>query len=106
MMRRMSSLMATIATVLALGGSVLSASTPQVSISAGTLQGGLCENNSTVAYYKSISYAKPPTGDLRYASPEAYNQTWNGVRKATTSAPSCIQFGTQFLETGQTSEDW
>jgi hypothetical protein len=76
-MYSITSYLATIAAILALGSPVLSASSPQVQISAGTLQGGLCESNSTVAYYKSVPYANPPTGGLRYAPPQAYSQKYS-----------------------------
>lgn len=97
----------TIVAIMALGSSVLSASAPQVQTSAGTLQGGVCESDLTVTYYKSVPYAKPPIGDLRYAPPQAYSQKYpNGILEATSPAPACIQFGNEFVENSTTSEDW
>jgi carboxylesterase type B len=90
-----------------LGASAIAPSTPSVTISAGTLQGGLCNTTSNAAYFKSIPYAQPPTGDMRFAPPEPLTQKYSeGVRQATAAAPACIQFGDEFVEEGPTSEDW
>lgn len=86
---------------------VISTASPSVTIGAGTLTGGQCQNSSGAVYYKSIPYAKPPTGSLRFAAPQAYNGHFPGGRlNATRPAPACIQFGQTFAETGPTSEDW
>ena len=96
-------------TVVILGtlGATALAGVPQVAISAGIVEGGQCTGTSDVVYYKSIPYAQPPIGDLRFAPPQPYSGKFpSGTLSATSSAPACIQFGTLFVETGATSEDW
>lgn len=79
---------------------------PEVEIANGTIRGGRCESAS-VNYFLSIPYAVPPVGDLRFTPPQPYNQTFAGVRDATTPAPSCPQLGAFFVayQAGQ-SENW
>jgi hypothetical protein len=78
---------------------------PSVTISAGTIHGATCSNGPSA--FLSIPYAKPPTGNLRWTAPQAYSQTFpTSGFNASTKGAACIQFGTQFLETGTTSEDW
>lgn len=73
-----------------------------VTLPSGTLQGGKC-STSNASYFYSVPYAQPPTGDLRFAPPQAYNGTYG---QATARAPNCIQFGMEFIEVGKSSEDW
>jgi carboxylesterase type B len=90
-----------------LRASAIASSDPSVTIGVGTLRGGLCNTTSNAAYFKSIPYAQPPIGDMRFAPPEPLTQKYfDGMRQATTAAPACIQFGAEFVETGPTSEDW
>lgn len=79
---------------------------PEVEIANGTLRGAQCAS-APVNYFLSIPYAVPPIGDLRFTPPQPYNQTFVGVRDATTPAPSCPQLGLFFVayQAGQ-SEDW
>jgi hypothetical protein len=53
-----------------LRASAIASSAPSVTIGAGTLWGGLCNTTSNAAYFKSIPYAQPPTGEMRFAPPE------------------------------------
>ncbi|KAH8881809.1 alpha/beta-hydrolase [Thozetella sp. PMI_491] len=69
---------------------------PEVEIANGTLRGGRCVS-APVNYFLSIPYAVPPIGDLRFTPPRPYNQTFAGVRDATTRAPSCPQLGIFFV---------
>ena len=86
---------------------VVAATSPSVGIGAGTLKGGHCSNSSSAVYYKSIPYARPPVGDLRFKAPQPYTDKYpSGCLDATQPAPACIQFGTEFAESGPTSEDW
>lgn len=79
---------------------------PEVEIANGTIRGGRCAS-APVNYFLSIPYAVAPVGDLRFTPPQPYNQTFAGVRDATTPAPSCPQLGIFFVayQAGQ-SEDW
>jgi hypothetical protein len=84
-----------------------SATAPTVSIGDGTLQGGQCNGSSNAVYFKGIPYAQPPTGDLRFAAPKAYAGPYpKKPLVATSSAPTCIQFGTLFTGPAPFSEDW
>ena len=50
---------------------------------------------------------KPSVGDLRFTPPQAFPGGYSGESpNATTRAPSCVQFGTAFVEPGSQSEDW
>lgn len=79
---------------------------PSVTIDAGTLQGGQCDNGKNGVYYKAVPYAEPPTGKLRFEPPKTYGKYPNGKLNATTPANSCIQFGGSFLPGGVYDEDW
>jgi para-nitrobenzyl esterase len=62
---------------------------PQVRIRDGILQGAL-EPGAGVAAYKGIPYAKPPTGDLRWAPPVPA-PAWTGVHDARAFGRACLQ---------------
>lgn len=80
-------------------------SKPTVTIDAGILTGGRCEDASAV-YYKAIPYAEPPIGELRFESPVAKKQFSGGKLDATSVAPACVQWTSVFNETTAESEDW
>lgn len=86
--------------------SAIALASPSVTIDAGTLEGGQCENGKNAIYYKGIPYAEPPVEQLRFEPPKAYGKYPDGKLNATTPATSCIQFGTAFLPGGAYSEDW
>ena len=95
------------ATLISVSYHVVAATSPSITISAGTLKGGHCSNLSSAVYYKSVPYARPPIGDLRFKAPQPYTDKYpNGCLDATEPAPACIQFGTEFAESGPASEDW
>ncbi|KZS97216.1 alpha/beta-hydrolase [Sistotremastrum niveocremeum HHB9708] len=96
-----------IATVWALAHPALSAATPPptVFVANGTITGGFCDTALAV-FYRSIPFALPPIGDLRFAPPHPYNQNFgNGSLTAIEQAPACIQFGSVFVENLPNSED-
>jgi Carboxylesterase family len=86
-------------------GLALVRATPSVTIPAGTIHGTTCSNGASAFF--SIPFAVPPVGSLRWTSPQAYNQTFpaNGF-DATTKGAICIQFGSEFTDPGEASEDW
>jgi carboxylesterase type B len=66
------------------------------------IDGGLIKGDETAMgfEYRGIPYAKPPVGLLRFANPEQYSQTWEGIREHTVYGPSCAQyshFGYQYV---------
>jgi para-nitrobenzyl esterase len=85
--------------LLGLAG-LTAAAAPIVQSSQGAITGGQCPS-AAVERFLGIPYAEPP---VRFAAPQPYNGTYNTT--FTTQPPSCIQFGTTFLEYGPTSEDW
>lgn len=80
---------------------------PSVTVDAGTLYGGKCNNGNNAVYYKGIPFAEPPIGNLRFEPPRAYSKKYpNGVLNATVHAATCIQFGDDMVPPGTKSEDW
>lgn len=77
---------------------------PTVKTVNGTVQGAKCPAND-VNSFLGIPYAQPPVGDLRFAPPQPYNQTFD-TRQATQPPPACSQFNVAFSERGPQSEDW
>ena len=78
-----------------------SCSAQSVTLPGGTLQGGQC-TNSNASYFRSVPYAQPPTGDLRFAPPQPYS---GALGDATAESPRCPQFAQRFIEYPY-SEDW
>lgn len=77
----------------------------RVEITNGTVQGIKCPDSDAVSFL-GLPYAQAPTGNLRYSAPKAYDAKYNGTLQATTQPPNCPQFGSSFVETSLTSEDW
>ena len=78
---------------------------PTVTTSDGAVRGAAVPG-STVDAFLGLPYAAPPTGNMRWRPPQPLAQ-WQGVRDATSFAPSCPQNPTlnPFLPPGLTSED-
>ena len=72
---------------------VAGAASPSVTVSNGTVVGGICAKNPNAVYYKSIPFAQPPTGALRFLPSQPYAQQYpGGTLNATSRAPICVQF--------------
>jgi carboxylesterase type B len=64
---------------------------PKVAIANGTLQGRyLQEYHQDV--FLGVPYAQPPVGQLRFEKAQPINETWNGIRDATTYSAGCAQY--------------
>ncbi len=61
-------------------------------ISTANVTGGIVEGivKDDVASFKGIPFAAPPVSDLRWRSPQPV-KPWDGVRKADSYAPGCMQ---------------
>lgn len=75
---------------LALGATLRSRATQQVTTSYGTVQGATSALESNVTSYKGIPFAKPPVGDLRWTAP-VNPANWTGVLNATAFGADCAQ---------------
>jgi carboxylesterase type B len=77
-----------------------------VTLANGTIQGAKCPDTN-VNYFWSIPYGKAPTGDLRFAPPQAFDSKYVGTLDGTKAAPNCVQFGSSDVGIQQVeSEDW
>jgi carboxylesterase type B len=93
--------------LFSLFASVVSASSLSVSTNAGDIHGGLCNGGVDARFFKSIPYAKPPIGSLRFQLPQAYPGKYpGGSLNGSVVTPACIQFGDLFVESPPYSEDW
>lgn len=86
-MRRLISLV--FGTFLA-GASILSAAISDPVRTESGLVSGVSGTTGDVRVYKGIPYAAPPVGDLRWREPRPPSH-WEGVRKAETFSPVCMQ---------------
>ncbi|KAL6255203.1 hypothetical protein P5V15_013541 [Pogonomyrmex californicus] len=67
---------------------------PVISTKWGSLRGKWSlsvSGNRPIANFLGIPYAQPPVGELRFKSPQRWNNTWTGMRDATTDGQKCIQ---------------
>ena len=69
-------------------------SNPTVQIRTGRVEG---IQDGPVAVFKSIPYAKPPVGDLRWRPPEPA-EPWTGTYKADKFGPMAMQRGAEMME--------
>ncbi|KAI5459593.1 putative carboxylesterase [Mariannaea sp. PMI_226] len=77
-----------------------------MSMLAGDIHGGLCSGDDGAKFFKSIPYAKPPVGSLRFQPPKAYTGKYPGGSLNGSVIPAaCIQFGDLFVEEPPYSED-
>lgn len=76
----------------------------KVTVANGTIQGGTC-SSAAVNFFHSIPFAQPPVGNLRFAAPQPYVQSYNGTLNGTRPAPTCIQFNEEFAEPKPWTED-
>jgi carboxylesterase type B len=77
--------------ILSLCSSSSAVSPPSVTVDAGTINGGLCGDDLDAKFFKSIAYAQPPLGSVRFQPPQPYTGKYSNVYS--TAAPACIQFG-------------
>ncbi|KAI1075348.1 alpha/beta-hydrolase [Whalleya microplaca] len=68
---------------------------PIVKTLNGTYQGAYLPDWKQDAFL-GIPYAQSPVGHLRYRLPQAINESFDGVRKATEYGFSCMQYGQNF----------
>ena len=62
----------------------------QVRLPNGVIEGVAC-GDPRITLFKGVPYAKAPVGELRWRSPEAYEECWEGVRRMDTFPPMCVQ---------------
>lgn len=77
---------------------------PTVTIENGSIEG---IDDSGVAIFKGIPFAKPPVDELRWKAPEPM-ENWQGVRSAKLFGPRCMQlpiFGDMEFRSDGVSED-
>ena len=72
---------------LAVAGPALAGSAMTIAVGDGQLRGSA---DGSVAVFRSIPYAAPPVGDLRWRAPRPPAK-WSGVRDATQFGPACPQ---------------
>jgi para-nitrobenzyl esterase len=85
----MSSRVLAVATLLAIALPVLSYAGDRVEIENGLLE-ATPQQGAAVRAFKSIPYAAPPVGDLRWREPQPV-KSWTGVRNADQFGPTCMQ---------------
>ncbi|XP_042887731.1 cocaine esterase-like isoform X2 [Penaeus japonicus] len=75
--------------------------TVQVRLQQGVIEGVRAEAEGGRFFYafKSIPFAKPPVGELRFKNPVPA-EAWPGVRNGTQVAPKCPQMSLAFLFSG------
>ena len=101
----MSLLVSSLLGVFCFGQALVHASAT-VQIQSGVLNGTSCPNVDVYSFL-GIPFAQPPVGDLRFASPVAYQGSFpNGSLAATKEPPACIQFGSATTASNPQSEDW
>jgi para-nitrobenzyl esterase len=80
-------LLAGIAAAIAVTSAMAAADLATVKIESGAVHG---VGTAGVISFKSIPYAKPPIGELRWRAPQPV-ESWEGVREADKFGPACMQ---------------
>lgn len=73
-------------------GSNETSSTPTVDLDCGTYV-GVSNKHYDQEFFLGIPYAQPPTGPLRFAAPQAIQESWDEPRNATEHSDSDICYG-------------
>lgn len=60
-----------------------------VKIEGGKIVG---ENLENFFAFRGIPYAEAPVGDLRFAPPKPYSQSWNGLKDSKNYSAVCAQY--------------
>lgn len=78
---------------LILVDALLNESEPMIHTKWGIIRGKWSRSvrDQRIANFLGIPYALPPVGDLRFKSPQRWNQAWNTIRNATTDGEQCLQ---------------
>jgi len=77
---------------------------PVVGVTGGSIRGALTAGGGAV--FKSVPFAEPPVGDLRWREPRP-PRPWKGVLDATAFRPACVQLseGWNAADAANNSED-
>jgi len=81
-------LMSEVVTLLLAGMLLVPASATERLVTGGIVRGEVLPDGGTI--FRSIPYARPPVGDLRW-KPPVQVERWHGVRDTTRPGPPCIQ---------------
>jgi para-nitrobenzyl esterase len=77
------------AAALLLGGGIVAQAQTTVKTVAGSVRGATIANGA-IRVFKSVPFAAPPVGELRWQAPRPV-APWTGVRDATAFGPACVQ---------------
>jgi Carboxylesterase family len=66
--------------------------TPTVTVKNGTYA-GVSSISYDQDFFLGIPYAQPPTGNLRFQTPQSLNTTWTSTRSASQYSDACIGYG-------------
>jgi para-nitrobenzyl esterase len=75
---------------------------PELSLADGSLIGAATTKGWR---FLGVPFAQPPVGELRW-QPPVQVEPWQGKKRATTYAKSCVQKQNAFSDFSKMSEDW